>query len=50
MNFIVRRTFGFIRPQLVTDGFKESPSGVYDLRNWEEIRSWAKEVAAKAQQ
>lgn len=50
MNFLTRRTFGFIRPQLTADGFKESPSGVYDLRNWEEIRNWAKEVATKARQ
>jgi len=50
MNIITRRTFGFIRPQLEKDGFKEAPSGVYDLRNWEEIRLWAKELAAKARQ
>ncbi len=50
MNFIVRKTFGSIRPQLEKDGFKESPSGVYDLRDWEEIRNWAKELAKKAQQ
>ena len=50
MNIITRRTFGFIRPQLEKDGFKESPSGVYDLRDWEEIRGWAKELAIKAKQ
>jgi len=50
MNFIVRKTFGAIRPQLEKDGFKEAPSGVYELRDWEEIRSWAKELAQKARQ
>jgi menaquinone-dependent protoporphyrinogen oxidase len=50
MNFITRRTFGFIRPQLERDGFKEAPSGVYELRDWEEIRVWAKELASKARQ
>ena len=50
MNVITRRTFGFIRPQLEKDGFKEAPSGVYDLRNLEEIRGWAKELATKARQ
>jgi menaquinone-dependent protoporphyrinogen oxidase len=50
MNIITRRTFGFIRPQLEKDGFKESPPGVYELRDWEEIRGWAKELAAKARQ
>ncbi len=50
MNIITRRTFGFIKPQLEKDGFKESSSGVYDLRNWEEIRGWAKELVVKAKQ
>jgi menaquinone-dependent protoporphyrinogen oxidase len=50
MNVITRRTFGFIRPQLEKDGFKESQPGVYELRDWEEIRGWAKELAAKARQ
>ncbi len=50
MNFVVRKTFGSIRPQLEKDGFKEAPSGVYELRDWEEIRLWAKELAQKARQ
>ncbi len=50
MNFVLRKTFGSIRSQLEKDGFKESPSGVYDLRNLEEIRGWAKELASKARQ
>ncbi len=50
MNIIIRRTFGFIKPQLEKDGFKETQPGVYELRNWEEIRGWAKELAAKARQ
>ena len=50
MNIITRRTFGFIRPQLEKDGFKEAPSGVYDLRDWEEIRGWAKELVVNAKQ
>ena len=48
MNVITRRTFGFIKPQLEKDGFKETPSGVYELRDLVEIRGWAKELAAKA--
>jgi menaquinone-dependent protoporphyrinogen oxidase len=50
MNFIARKMFGGIRQQLEKDGFKESPPGVYDLRDMEEIRSWAKELAQKARQ
>jgi menaquinone-dependent protoporphyrinogen oxidase len=50
MNIITRKTLGFLRPQLEKDGFKESPSGVYELRDWEEIRTWTKEIAIKARQ
>jgi menaquinone-dependent protoporphyrinogen IX oxidase len=50
MNIITRRTLGFLRPQLEKDGFKESPPGVYELRDWEEIREWAKELANTSKQ
>jgi menaquinone-dependent protoporphyrinogen oxidase len=50
MNIITRKTFGFIRPQLEKDGFKQTEPGVYELRDWEEIRKWAKELAQKALQ
>ncbi len=49
MGFLTRKTFGWIKPQLEKDGFKESPPGVYDLRDWDEIRNWAKDLAKKAQ-
>jgi menaquinone-dependent protoporphyrinogen oxidase len=48
MNFLFKKTFGSIRKRLDADGFKETSPGVYELRDWEEIRSWAKELAAKA--
>ncbi len=50
MGFLFRRTMGFLKPQLEKDGFKETEPGLYDLRDWDEIRSWAKELAAKALQ
>jgi menaquinone-dependent protoporphyrinogen oxidase len=50
MNIITRKTLGFLRPQLEKDGFKESPPGVYELRDWEEIRGWTKELAIKVKQ
>ncbi len=50
MNFIIRRTFGFIRLQLEKDGFEQTEPGVYELRDWEEIRDWAKELAVRVQQ
>jgi menaquinone-dependent protoporphyrinogen oxidase len=48
MNFLFRRTMGFLRPQLEKDGFKEVRPGVYELRDWDEIRAWARELAKKA--
>ena len=48
MNFLFRRTMGFLRPQLEKDGFKEVRPGVYELRDWDEIRGWARELAKKA--
>ena len=50
MNIITRKTVGFLRAQLEKDGFKESPPGVYELRDLEEIRGWAKQLADKARQ
>jgi len=49
MGFLMRKTMRWIKPQLEKDGFKEIEPGVYDLRDWDEIRSWATELAEKAQ-
>jgi len=48
MNILFRRTFGFIKPQLEKDGFTQTEPDVYELRDWEEIRLWAKDLATKA--
>jgi menaquinone-dependent protoporphyrinogen oxidase len=48
MNFVARKTFGSIKKRLEAAGFKESEPGVYELRDWDEIRKWAKELAQKA--
>ena len=48
MGFFFRKTLGTIKSQLEKDGFKETSPGVYELRDWDEIRGWAKELAAKA--
>jgi len=48
MGFLFRRTMSFLKPQLEKDGFQETQPGVYDLRDWEEIRSWARELVQKA--
>jgi menaquinone-dependent protoporphyrinogen oxidase len=49
MGFIARKGMEFFKPQLEKDGFKVA-DGVYDLRNWDEIRDWAKELSRKARQ
>jgi menaquinone-dependent protoporphyrinogen oxidase len=48
MGFFFRRTMGFLKPQLQKDGFKETQPDLYDLRDWDEIRSWAAELAEKS--
>ena len=48
MNILTRKALGSLRSQLEKDGFKEYPSGVYELRDWEEIRNWASELVQKA--
>ncbi|MCW4010931.1 MAG: flavodoxin domain-containing protein [Candidatus Bathyarchaeota archaeon] len=51
MNFLSRRMFGgFIKEQMGTDGFNETEPGFYDMRNWEEIQVWTKDLAQKARQ
>jgi menaquinone-dependent protoporphyrinogen oxidase len=50
MGFLFKRTMGFLKPQLEQDGFKASEPDLYDLRDWDEIRNWAKELAKKARE
>lgn len=51
MSFLMRKALevGY-KSLLQKHGFKEVEPGVYDLRNWDEIRSWAGELAQKAKQ
>ncbi len=50
MGLMTRMAMGLARPALEKDGFKETPPGVYDLRDWDEIRSWARELTKTARQ
>jgi menaquinone-dependent protoporphyrinogen oxidase len=50
MNFITRRAFSSQKKVYEADGFKENPSGVFDMRDFEEINQWAKELAQKTRQ
>jgi menaquinone-dependent protoporphyrinogen oxidase len=49
MGFIIRKSMEIGYKSLLQKyGFKETAPGVYDLRDWDEIRLWAKELAQKA--
>jgi menaquinone-dependent protoporphyrinogen oxidase len=45
MPWLLRKTLSSIKPKLEGAGYKESKTGVYDLRDLNEIRNWAKELA-----
>jgi menaquinone-dependent protoporphyrinogen IX oxidase len=51
MGFLTRKGMEVaFKAPLQKHGFKEMAPGAYDLRDWEEIRNWAKEVSRKARQ
>ena len=50
MNLITRRAFSSLKKLYEVEGFKEDPPSVYDMRDWKEIRKWARELAEKARQ
>lgn len=51
MSFLVRKSveLGY-KSQLQKHGFREVEPGVYDLRDWDEIRNWAVELSKKAKE
>jgi menaquinone-dependent protoporphyrinogen IX oxidase len=51
MGFLTRKTMEVaFKSRLQNNGFKEAEPGVYDLRDWDEIRSWTRELAKKARE
>ena len=42
-----KKAMGAERPKIEAADFKETKPGVYDTRDWNAIRSWAKELAQK---
>ncbi len=50
MNPITRRMGGSMKQRLEKAGFREAAPGIYELRDWEEIRAWTKDLAAKVKQ
>ena len=47
MNFIFKKTMSPFKIKIEEAGFKEVSPGCYDTRDWDVIRNWAKEMAAK---
>jgi menaquinone-dependent protoporphyrinogen oxidase len=47
MFFLFRKTLASLKPKLEEGGVREVKPGVYDIRDWDAIRAWAKEIAAK---
>jgi menaquinone-dependent protoporphyrinogen oxidase len=48
MGFFFRKTMSAYKQNIEAAGFKEIRPGLYDTRDWDAIRSWAKEIAQKA--
>ena len=47
MFFLLKPVLGSFNPRIKAAGFQEIKPGLYDTRNWDTIRGWAKELAAK---
>jgi hypothetical protein len=47
MNFLLKKTLASFKPRIEAAGFKEIKPGLYDTRDWNVIRTWAKELATK---
>ena len=48
MGFLARRTLSWVKPSFEAAGFEETKPGVYDTRDWDEIRDWARKLILKA--
>jgi len=48
MNFLLRKMLASFKPRIEAAGFKAIKPGFYDTRDWNVIRTWAKELATKA--
>ena len=49
MGWFFKKTLSAIKPQLEAAGIPETEPGLYDTRDLNAIRSWAKELAQKVQ-
>jgi len=46
MNFLLRKTLASFKPRIEAAGFKEIKPELYDTRDWDAIRKWAKGLIA----
>ncbi len=47
MGFVFKKTMGPFKMKIEEVGIPEVEPGVYDTRDWDEIRTWAKDLAEK---
>jgi menaquinone-dependent protoporphyrinogen oxidase len=45
--FLFRKALASFKPRIEEAGFKEIKPGLYDTRDWDGIKTWAKEIATK---
>ncbi len=45
MSWFFKKTLSSIKPKLESAGYKETKTGVYDLRDLDGIRNWTRELA-----
>jgi len=51
MGFLTRKGMEVaFKSRLQNNGFEEAEPGVYDLRDWDKIRSWTRELAKKVRE
>jgi menaquinone-dependent protoporphyrinogen IX oxidase len=48
MGFLARKTSSWAKPSFEAAGYKETRTGVYDTRDWNEIKDWARKLILKA--
>ena len=46
MNLLLRKTLASFKPRIEAAGLKEIKPGLYDTRDWDAIRKWAKGLIA----
>jgi menaquinone-dependent protoporphyrinogen oxidase len=48
LGFLARKTLGWVQPSFEAAGYKETKPGVYDTRDWNEIKEWVGKLVLKA--